>query len=117
MTRTFRLAWPPSVNGYWRNTARGTLLSKKGRQFRVDALDDIRRQLGEPAPIMGRVRVLLELTPPCRRRRDIDNHAKGVLDAIVKAGVLADDEQVDELIIKRLGVSKPGCCDVTITEL
>lgn len=118
MTRTFRLPWPPSVNGYWRHNARGSYITKAGREFREEALIDIRRQLGDVPPIMGRVRVSVELTCPDRRKRDIDNHgAKAVLDALVHAGVIRDDEQVDDLRIMRLGIESPGCADITVTEI
>lgn len=117
MTRTFRLPWPPSVNGAWGHRNSRKYHTPRGRQFREESADDIRRQLGDTPPIMGRVAVLLELTAPDKRKRDIDNHAKAVLDAIEAAGVLANDEQVDELRIVRRGVEPPGCCDVVITEL
>jgi crossover junction endodeoxyribonuclease RusA len=120
MTRTFRLPWPPSVNTLYRCRTGSSkpYISKRGKQFFDEALEDIRRQLGDVPPIMGRVRVCVELTCPDRRARDIDNHgAKAVLDSIVKAGLIVDDEQVDDLRIIRLGVESPGCADVTITEI
>jgi Holliday junction resolvase RusA-like endonuclease len=40
-----------------------------------------------------------------------------VLDALQHAGAFADDEQIDELRVKRLHVEPPGACDVTIVEL
>ena len=41
-------------------------------------------------------------------RPDVDNVAKGVLDALVDAGVLVDDAQVAELVVRRMaGAVRP----------
>ena len=51
-------------------------------------------------PLDARYRVHLEVSFPDRRRRDIDNVAKAVLDA--SNGILwGDDCQVDELVMRR----------------
>lgn len=115
---SFRLPWPPSVNTYWRHGPRGTYLAKSGKVFRAEAIEDIRRQVDCDEPYGGRVAVSVELVAPDRRARDIDNHGgKAVLDALVHAGLIVDDEQVDELRIVRCGVEPPGCADVTLTRL
>lgn len=67
-------------------------------------------------PFEGRLKVCIELTAPNRRKFDIDNRIKACLDALQETGLFVDDEQIDELIVKRLHVEPPGCCDVTITE-
>jgi crossover junction endodeoxyribonuclease RusA len=61
--------------------------------------------------------VSLELIEPDRRRRDIDNVAKAVLDACGHAGIWEDDSQVSKLYIARAGIEKPGCVDVIIEQL
>lgn len=116
-TRTLRLPFPPSVNGYWRVWQGMNRLSKRGRQYRVDVLAGIAASDVPAEPFSGRLKVLIELTMPDNRKRDLDNHGgKAVLDALEYAGVYLDDAQIDELIIRRLHVEPPGCCDVTITE-
>lgn len=52
-------------------------------------------------PASARLRVVLILNPPDRRRRDVDNYSKGLLDAFTHAGIWADDEQIDELLIRK----------------
>ena len=47
------------------------------------------------------VEVRLTLRPPSKRAYDIDNRAKATLDALVKAGILADDRQVSRLILEK----------------
>ena len=104
---TITLPFPPSVNGYWRATVdrRGrprNILSKRGREYRTDATIAVAESghLGEG--VDGRLEVTLELYPPDKHKRDVDNYCKGVLDAMTHAGVWLDDEQVDILhVFKR----------------
>lgn len=114
---SFRLPFPLSVNTCWRKGPKGTYLTKRGREFRKQAIADLSEQLGDFDTITGRVAVSLQLTAPTRRKYDVDNYAKAPLDALEHAGLLANDEQIDQLIITRLHVEPPGCCDVTVTEL
>lgn len=116
-TATYRLPWPPSINTYWRRGPKVTYLTAKAREFRAEARSAILCEDDYVPNLEGRLAVHLELTPPDKRDRDIDNHIKAVLDALQHAGVFLDDEQVDELRVTRLHVESPGCCDVTITEL
>lgn len=113
---SYRLPWPPSVNNYIRRAANRSYMTKQGKAFRGEVCDTI---LGEETlgTLTGRLAVFIELIPPDRRKRDIDNHVKAVLDAMIAAGVMNDDSQVDELQVKRLHVEAPGACDVTITEI
>lgn len=102
-----RLPWPPSVNKIWRSSGNGTLLSKVGRYYRKAAVSHILETCGgEPEPLLGRLTVVIEMFPPDRRKRDIDNHAKAVLDALTLARVIGDDSQIDELRLVRRDVSK-----------
>lgn len=113
----FRLPFPPSLNHAWKQGPRGTYLSASGREYRAEVAGALRDQLGAFSPLSCRVGLSLELTMPNRIRRDIGNHEKAVSDALVEAGFLVDDEQIDQLIITRLHVEPPGCCDVVVTEL
>ena len=58
---------------------------------------------------------------PDRRKRDLDNLHKGILDGLTHAGVWKDDSQIDDLRIYRcraatgeLVIEKPGRVVVTI---
>lgn len=98
------LPYPPSTNRYWRhvtiNRAGRTLISKAGRQYRK-AVTDACLAVGCPRAGAGRLRVDIAAFPPDRRRRDLDNILKGLLDAITHAGVWEDDSQIDELRVVR----------------
>lgn len=94
------------MNHYWRSPSRGRLagrhlISESGRQFRADAVASVYDQ-GRPAqPLSCRVRVEVLAYPPDRRRRDLDNLLKPLLDSLVHAGVVKDDSLIDDLRIVR----------------
>ena len=111
MNNKLTLPWPPSVNKYYRTPRTGklagrTLISEEGRRFRTEAVLMLRQQKVEQ--IKGRVAVMLHAYPPDRRRRDLDNLLKGVLDALVHAGAIEDDSLVDDLHVIRKPIVKDG---------
>lgn len=108
------LPFPPTVNNITAVVRGRRITSKRGRQYREEAVAAIRTQY-QGEPIAGRLAVRLVLIPPCRRKRDIDNYSKAILDAITAAGIWEDDEQVDYITIIRGNVAKGGGCQVTIT--
>lgn len=89
------LPYPPSVNHYWRRVGARTLISRGGRAFRT-AVCSILAAHGI-RPIDGPLEVLIELFPPDRRRRDVDNTQKALLDALAHGGAYHDDSQIVHL--------------------
>lgn len=118
---TLELPFPPSVNTYWRNTVvRGkprTLLSKRGRQYRINVFDRLIATHGVEAyrnPIKGDLQCTIDLHPPDNRGRDCDNFAKAVLDALEHAGVYDNDKQIKVLTIRMHPKKPPGHVVVTL---
>ena len=66
-------------------------------------------------PITGPVVVDIEAFMPDRRRRDLDNLLKGLLDSLTHAGVWEDDNQVVDLRIRK-APTIGGMVKVQITE-
>lgn len=113
------LPYPPSMNSYWRSPNKGplagrVLISEDGRRYRADVLQAT-RHCGLGAALQGRLRVRIVATMPDRRKRDLDNLLKPLLDALTHASIWVDDGQIDELSIKR-GVIKPGGRAIVVIE-
>ena len=107
------LPWPPSVNHMHINA--------KGKRFRGQEYVAFCGMVAniverEKVPAMGaqRLSVAIWLHAPNKRKVDIDNRVKPILDALQRAGVYDDDEQIDDLHVYRNEIAKGGYCTVTI---
>lgn len=95
-----KLPYPPSINHYWRHVGPRVLISRQGRKYRTQVMDLCRRK--NITTIRGPLSVEIELHMPDRRRRDIDNVLKAMLDALQWGGVYEDDNQVMRLAIEKV---------------
>jgi crossover junction endodeoxyribonuclease RusA len=112
---TFNLPWPPSVNHMHISTGKARFRSKAYVAFCGLVANIVER---EKIPAMGaqRLTVSIWLFAPNRRKVDIDNRVKPILDALQRAGVYDDDEQIDEFHVYRAEIAKLGYCVVNISE-
>lgn len=99
------LPWPPSINHYWGARGRGRYLSPQARRWHKEAWAVLKAQ---GVRCSGEVTVYVFAHPPDRRKRDLDNITKALLDALVAAGVLKDDYQVAKLYAERNLPERPG---------
>lgn len=111
------LPYPPSVNRYYRSVVMGravrVLVSKQGREYRA-VVGQHKIASGVKDKISGPVDMTVRLVPPDRRKRDIDNPLKALLDALTHSGVWSDDSQVRKLVVWIDPPAKPGRVEVTI---
>jgi crossover junction endodeoxyribonuclease RusA len=130
----FQVPWPPTVNTYWRHivlpvgkgsrsgggkgrSRSATILSEDARKYRHNVISLLALQKVPRKSLTGKIRVDIEVFPPDRRERDLDNLPKGILDALKHAEVFRDDCDIDELRITRRHAQKGGSVLVSISEI
>lgn len=117
------LPYPPTLNTGWRCLAGKMVLAKRQRIFRrvvAERVAAIQRDKDKPYQPMGLLRCAVEVSvyPPTKRRYDLDNLAKPLLDALMHAGVFEDDSQVQQLLLTKGDIDKPlGSCFVIVQAL
>ena len=109
------LPWPPTVNTYWRRVGNKTLISRAGRQYRDYAESQAYEMDRRQWPLKGRLQVVINAYPPDKRRRDLDNILKALLDALGHIGLYQDDSQIDRIEVIRCPMG--GYVDVKIEEI
>jgi Holliday junction resolvase RusA-like endonuclease len=108
------LPYPPSVNHYWRHVGPRVLISRAGREFREHVRSVLAAWGGRP--MAGPLRLVVDLFPPDRRRRDCDNALKALLDALQHGGAYADDSQIVKLEVSKHGPVAGGETVVRVEE-
>ena len=110
------LPYPPSINHYWRHQGGRHHISNEGKVFRANVMAEASQARSQRlgGPLSGRLAVSIEATMPDRRRRDLDNIVKPLLDALTHAGLWLDDDQIDALRIVRMGTEPPGAVVVRV---
>lgn len=109
-----QLDWPPSMNTYWRRAGHRIYLSARGRQFKDATAMQCR--IANVTALQGRIAMQIELSPPTKRKVDIDNRIKAVLDAL-QGWCYYDDEQIDRLVVIRRPIAEGGGCLVVVAEM
>ena len=109
------LPFPVSVNQYYRAILRGriccSILSKKGREYKQSVANHVSDHQKKPTD--QRVMCQIKLFPPDKRKRDIDNSLKSLLDSLT--GIAwEDDSQIDCIAISREPVFKGGKVEIII---
>lgn len=112
----FTIPYPPSINHYYGQRGIRRFIKKDGIAFR-GAVANILENSGIKLGTAKRVKLTLEVYPPDRRKRDLDNIQKATLDALEHGGLFLNDSQVDTLITKRMEPTPPGGIDVTMEEI
>ena len=110
-----QLPWPPTVNHYYTVARNRKILSERGRLYKKYCCACMMAQgiekLGkDDAPFT----VAILARPPDRRKRDLDNLLKPILDSLVDYGAIPDDSMIDDIRIQRFNPVKDGQIEVQI---
>jgi crossover junction endodeoxyribonuclease RusA len=116
MIATLQLPLPPSVNAYWRNFHGRTILSKSARDYKATVQEYVTIN---QTPNFGdaRLQAIITIFPKDRRKQDLDNRLKSLLDSLGNAGVFDDDSQFDKIEIGRGMIKLGGGCTIIIATL
>ncbi len=109
----FTLPWPPSVNHYWRHVGAKVLISKPGRLYR----DAVAIHLVRSGHLEGRLFAQIDVYPPDRRERDLDNLCKSLFDSMQACGTFANDSQFDEIRLSRREIREGGAVRCVLWEM
>lgn len=108
---TIRLPRPLSVNGlYYNHRAGGRAASRAHRVWRMEAMQEISAQRVQwpVKSILGPYRITITVE---RSRGDLGNLEKCVSDVLVKMGVVRDDADAEEILLRW---GKVKGCEVVI---
>tara|TARA_R110000796_G_scaffold88299_1_gene190021 strand:+ start:1454 stop:1837 length:384 start_codon:yes stop_codon:yes gene_type:complete len=99
-TIRLELPYPPSVNSYWRANGHRRYISKEGVAFTEEVSLIVKnknpRSFGDK-----QVAISVMIHPRSKRKFDLDNTLKAILDALMKAGMYDDDSQIEYIEIAR----------------
>ena len=59
--------------------------------------------------------ICISVRPPDKRKRDIDNLIKPLLDSLVEYGAISDDSEVIDLRIQKFNPIKAGSVEILIS--
>jgi len=111
----FELPWPPSVNHYYRHVGPRVLISRDGRRYREAIVAMFRNEC--VVTYACPVEITIELYPPDKRRRDVDNSLKCLLDSLTHAGLYGDDSQIRKLTVtKHYPMPPVGMAQIKVKE-
>ena len=116
MIATLQLPLPPSMNTYWRNFRGRTILSQGGRDYKL-AVQEYVTVNNIPSFGQSRLQAIITIFPKDRRKQDLDNRLKSLLDSLGNAGVFDDDSQFDKIEIARGKIKSGGGCTIVIATL
>ena len=92
------LPYPPSVNGIWRHAGKKSYLTAKAKDWKLSAAWAVKAALlSGSKPVMGPFNVHLEVGRPDKRKRDLDNLIKVVLDSVKDGGAIRDDSDAQSI--------------------
>lgn len=108
------LPYPPSINHYYSRHKNGSMyINQQGKRYR----ESIIHRFFNTNPIEGKLKLHIDVFPPDKRKRDLDNINKCLLDSLQCAGIIKDDYDIDHLSMKRREVTTGGKVIIKLEEI
>lgn len=104
----------PSINRLWR-IGRGRMFRSAEYESWLQACTLLIRQQRIPK-VSGKYELLIRVTRPDKRRRDVDNPIKALNDLLQRAGVVEDDCLCEKVTCEWVPSGPPTCVTVTPLE-
>ena len=105
------LPYPPSNNRYYRHNRGRIHVSPEGLAYRLRVLEK-RPRMGWPMD--GPLRMEIIVFPNRSVSQDLDNIPKCICDALQYAGIYRDDNQIEDLSVRRMPKDAKARVVVTI---
>ena len=106
------LPWPPTVNTYYSVFRGRKLLSKQARAYKKECSFFL-KSIGMDCELQ----IEIACHMPDKRKRDLDNLLKPLLDVMTDNGVFKDDSQIADLRIYKTDYGEKGTVTIAIKEL
>jgi len=120
------LPYPPTINHYYGRTRTGQVyIGRQGRSYRDHVAGIVYshkcmkgHDIMRPYFLINqKLNLCIKIFPPDKRKRDLDNICKCVLDSLQEALFFVDDNQIDILTIQRCSIIKDGMINISICEI
>jgi crossover junction endodeoxyribonuclease RusA len=91
---------PISVNLLYRTCRGRPRLSKRGRQYKIETRQYVESQFIGMHPLESKISLTVDMYFKDKRKRDVDNHLKSLLDSL-EGIMFVDDSQIYEIIARK----------------
>lgn len=93
---------PPTVNHMYGRRGSLTFKSAELDMWQIGVADMLRELWQGSEPYSGEVAVIVEFMTNSKRKWDVDNRLKALIDCLPKGGIIRDDRQVASIEARRV---------------
>ena len=117
---TINIPFPPATGNHYRSftfKTRRDFVTKKAQAYRLAVKSClVASRFAQSDMFVDHVNVVMNIYPPDRRKRDIDNVAKVVWDALTLAGLWKDDKLIKNLHVSVHEPFEGGYINLEVTD-
>lgn len=109
------LPWPVSLNAYYRIRQNRIMVTAEARNYRQKACFlayRLRRAFWH-----DKIYLKIEAYPPNKRKFDIDNVLKCLIDSLQEAKIFENDSQIETILIEKKEIQDPAKVIISISKI